>query len=303
MINIHISIMPPIKSDLYKSVLRKNSKKYQELTMRLGSEDEKAGNGDSWNGRALLFFFALTLVLHIVFIFVYSASQSLLFGLLGAWSPNISAIIVLRYILREESGVRRLFGGWAKWRLSLKWYLAAVSPVFLVFAITSAYLLFGGTSPGPDVQYSLISLIGLAILIIFTGATGEELGWRGFALPLLQTRFSALASSLIIGLWWAFWHVPGWIIMNDVPSLVYIGSFFLTLIAQSVFITWLVNNTGGSVFMASLYHYSVNLSSGLVVSVLGLITWDTFSIMESVSSLVIAIVLLYLYGPRLMLEK
>ena len=91
--------------------------------------------------------------------------------------------------------------------------------------------------------------------------------------------------------------------MNDVPSLVYIGSFFLTLMAQSVFITWLVNNTGGSVLMASLYHYSVNLSSGLVVSVLGLITLDTFSIMESVSSLVIAIVLFYLYGPKLKLAK
>ena len=129
MINIHNSIMP-IEPDPYESGLKNTSRESRELPMRLDSEDEETGNGDFWNGRALLIFFALTLELHILFIFAYSASQSLLFGLLGAWSPNISAIIVLRFVLREESGVRRLFKGWAKWRLSLKWYLLAVSPVF-----------------------------------------------------------------------------------------------------------------------------------------------------------------------------
>lgn len=250
------------------------------------------------SGRALLVFFALSLVLHIVFIAVYSASQFLLFGLLATWSPNISAITVLAFVLREESGVRRLFGGWTKYRVSLRWYLAAVSPVVLVFALTGVYLLFGGRPPGPESHYSLPSLIGLAIMVIFTGATGEELGWRGFALPRLQGRFSALTSSLLIGCWWGVWHVPGWIISNDVPSPGYMGSFMLTVIAQSVFITWLVNNTGGSVLMATLNHYAVNISSGLVVSVLGLITWDALSIMFSLSYSVIAIALLFLYGPR-----
>jgi len=85
---------------------------------------------------------------------------------------------------------------------------------------------------------------------------------------------------------------------NDVPSLGYMGSFMLTVIAQSVFITWLVNNTGGSVLMATLNHYAVNISSGLVVSVLGLITWDALGIMVSLSYSVMAMVLLFLYGPR-----
>jgi membrane protease YdiL (CAAX protease family) len=265
------------------------------------SEEEKVA---SWSGRALLVFFALSLVLHILFIAAYSASQSLIFGLLATWTPNISAIIVLAFVLREESGVRRLFGGWMKWRVSPWWYLAAVSPVVLVFALTGVYLLLGGRPPGPESHYSLPSLIGLAITVIFTGATGEELGWRGFALPRLQGRFSALTSSLLIGCWWGIWHVPGWIMSNEVPSLGYMGSFMLTVIAQSVFITWLVNNTGGSVLMATLYHYAVNISSGLVVSVLGLITWDALGIMESLSYSVIAIALLFLYGPRrLMLSQ
>jgi hypothetical protein len=91
--------------------------------------------------------------------------------------------------------------------------------------------------------------------------------------------------------------------MNDIPSLVYTGSFMLTLIAQSVFITWLVNNTGGSVLMASLNHYAVNISTGLAVSILGLITMDALSVMMSLSYLVIAIVILFRYGwQSLMLE-
>ena len=248
-----------------------------------------------YNMKALLVFFALSLVLHILFITVYSVSQILFFGLLATWSPNISAIIVLAVILKEEHGVRRLFGAWVKWRIDLKWYLAALSPFIIVFLLTSVYFLLGGGSPGPEGHYSLSALVGLAITVIFTGATGEELGWRGFALPQLQGRFSAIVSSLFIGLWWGIWHVPGWIIMNDIPSLVYIGSFILMLIAQSVFLTWIVNETGGSVLMASLNHYAVNISTGLAVSVFGLITMDALSVMMSLSYLVIAIVISLLY--------
>ena len=121
------------------------------------------------NQRALLVFFTLSLVLHISFIAVYSASQSLFFMLLATWSPNISAIIVLAFVLREEHGVRRLFGVWTKWRVSLWWYLAAASPIILVNAFSVIYLFFGGSSPGSEGYYSLPTLIGLAITVIFTG--------------------------------------------------------------------------------------------------------------------------------------
>ena len=83
--------------------------------------------------------------------------------------------------------------------------------------------------------------------------------------------------------------------MNDIPSLVYIGSFILMLIAQSVFLTWIVNETGGSVLMASLNHYAVNISTGLAVSVFGLITMDALSVMMSLSYLGLAIVISLLY--------
>jgi hypothetical protein len=101
------------------------------------------------NQRALLVFFTLSLVLHISFIAVYSASQSLFFMLLATWSPNISAIIVLAFVLREEHGVRRLFGVWTKWRVSLWWYLATVSPIVMIYSLTIVYLFFGGSSPSP----------------------------------------------------------------------------------------------------------------------------------------------------------
>ena len=77
--------------------------------------------------------------------------------------------------------------------------------------------------------------------------------------------------------------------------------FMLTLLTQSVFLTWLVNNTGDSVLMATLNYYAVNISGGIVVTALGLITWDTLGIMESISYSIIAITLIVLFGPRTLL--
>ena len=93
------------------------------------------------NIRALLVFLMLSLVFHIIFIAMYLTSQFLPFMLLATWSPNISAIVVIIFDLRENSGVRRLFGGWMKWGVSLGWYLAAISPIVITFTLT------GGLSP------------------------------------------------------------------------------------------------------------------------------------------------------------
>ncbi len=81
-------------------------------------------------------------------------------------------------------------------------------------------------------------------MFILTGATGEQLGWRGFALPWLQTKMSALLSSIVLGLIWSFWHIPLWfagISHESFPFWVY------TIIGVSFFIlvTWACNNIRG----------------------------------------------------------
>ena len=58
---------------------------------------------------------------------------------IGSWSPNIAAFIVIGLVLREKGGIRALFAGWAKWKLPVAWYLAALSaPAIAVLALTEA---------------------------------------------------------------------------------------------------------------------------------------------------------------------
>ena len=83
----------------------------------------------------------------------------------------------------------------------------------------------------------------------------EEAGWRGFALPVLQGRLSAITSSLILGLAWGAWHLPLIVSYSD-PVL----GYFLLIVANTILITWVFNNTGGSLLLAMLFHASLNVS-------------------------------------------
>jgi len=136
------------------------------------------------------------------------------------------------------------------------------------------------------------------VLSTITGAMGEELGWRGFLLPRLQQRFDALTSSLIVGVVWALWHLPLWLLPGygwvEFPYL----AFALVAISTSVLMTWVLNNTNGSLVMASIIHLMMNY--GLcVVGILGLIPsprdyWMTASVLF----VVYAVLVVLIAGPR-----
>ena len=84
---------------------------------------------------------------------------------------------------------------------------------------------------------------------------GEEIGWRGYALPRLQNRYQALYSALVLGLVWAVWHIAIYVTrMNPVVFAWYI----VGVIAKSVLITWAYNGSQGSLLLAALYHAAWN---------------------------------------------
>jgi uncharacterized protein len=107
-------------------------------------------------------------------------------------------------------------------------------------------------------------LVYLFVELTF-GALSEELGWRGYALDELQSRWSALRSSLVLGFIWAFWHTPAFLIpglsqyeMGGIFSWPYV-SFILSVAMGSILITWIYNNTGRSILVAGfLMHFSQN---------------------------------------------
>ena len=99
---------------------------------------------------------------------------------------------------------------------------------------------------------------------IYSNCLGEEVGWRGFALPRLQTRYSPLVASIIIGFFWALWHLPWWRAeLGSFTSKYWLFVSGITF-ACSFILTWLYNRTGGSILAVGLMHVSSNLSVKLV---------------------------------------
>jgi uncharacterized protein len=165
-------------------------------------------------------------------------------------------------------GVRDLLARVARWRVPLRWWLAAVSPAtFLGLALIAMAAAGKALPSAADFgQYSgtpAISLVGVLLLIVF-GALGEETGWRGYALPQLQRRFSPLTSSLILAVLWFGWHLPQFFVIatyrNSSP-VQYVG-FFLGLTCGAVILTWLYNRSGGSILLVAVWHGLYNFVSG-----------------------------------------
>lgn len=119
------------------------------------------------------------------------------FLVIGSWVPNIAAFLVITFVLKRKGGIRQLLKGWLKIKVPVLWYLVAITPVGLAVLSMFIYKLLYGVNPVSEIVFDPISMLALLVISTITGATGEELGWRGFALPRLQTRMSALNASLI----------------------------------------------------------------------------------------------------------
>ena len=113
-------------------------------------------------------------------------------------------------------------------------------------------------------------------VLFLGGPVGEELGWRGFALPRLQQHRNALDASILLGLIWGLWHLPLYFVLGTGQSellragtspVFAIGGFIGWTIGLSVLFTWLFNQTGGSLIVVILFHASVNLAAFLPTAV------------------------------------
>jgi len=185
---------------------------------------------------------------------------------LSAWSPTMAAMIVTA-ALNGSAGVRALLIGFAKWRVKPIWYLfAAALPIAIGYAAAGIYALIVGPTPGMIVPLTAPALLVTVLNHLFRGPLGEEAGWRGFALPRLQARYTPFRSSLILGLGMLVWHIPTFFIqgLSGTALLLFMVSFAVALLSFTIVMTWLFNHTGGSLLLAALMHLSFNVSLSVV---------------------------------------
>jgi membrane protease YdiL (CAAX protease family) len=171
---------------------------------------------------------------------------------LGAFGPMIAAMVAARV---EGTGVKALLRPLAQWRVDFRWYAAALvlpGGIFVVAAL--AWNAFGHAEP---LLYAPDGAAFLAAAIVFP--LGEEIGWRGFALPRLLTKTSPLLASVVIGVLWTFWHVP-MLTLQGIRPWAY-GVFVPLMVGGSVLFTWIYRHTRGSLLLAVLTHVGVHLNN------------------------------------------
>lgn len=181
--------------------------------------------------------------------------------LLGAYGPLAAAFIVT-LLTAGLAGVRELASRMVRWRIGWGWWLAAFSPVAVFGMVVIALRLIDGTwqaAAGFGYVAELPQLGWLAgwAVWVLTFGIGEETGWRGFALPRLQARYSARDAALIVGLLWAGWHAPAFF-YNYEPSLIAVVTFVVGIVAGAMVLAWLYNSTGGSILATALWHGTYN---------------------------------------------
>jgi membrane protease YdiL (CAAX protease family) len=167
-----------------------------------------------------------------------------------AFAPLVSAIVVV-LIAEGLPGLARLGRRVIRWRVNWIWYVAAIGLPLLVHAVAIGLNMAAG-APAPSLTqfqpwYAVLLVFGLRMV---TEPLGEEPGWRGFAQPRLQSKWSPLASTALLAVLITGWHLP----------LVFMPQFNLGLpdIASTVVVTfwyaWLFNRTGGSVLLTLIAH-------------------------------------------------
>lgn len=189
----------------------------------------------------------------------------------AAFVVDVLAAGVVAFILSgvhsSVRGVRDLLHSLHPLHLPVRWYWWAIAPalypavIALGNLISSALGLQEALPRGPDLSFLLLLDVLLASLYILIGGGGlEEPGWRGFALPQLQRRFSPVRSSLVVGVLWTFWHWPLFWFDPLMGGPLAVFSFALTVIPLAFLFTAVFNATGGSLPIVVLLHTSINVT-------------------------------------------
>ena len=246
--------------------------------------------------RSPLTFFALVLGLSLPFWLIGAATDlQLMPGLsvsaLGAFCPMVAALI----LVHRESGsagvtelLRRSFD--FKRIRAKRWY----APILLLMAgvnVAVYGLMRWMDMPLPAPQIGILAA-SLMFVAFFVGALGEELGWSGYIIDPMQSRWNALQTGVLLGLVAILWHLVPLLQMQRSPT--WIGWWCLYAMAARILIVWLYNNTGKSVFAVALFHATLNLS------------WMLFPIYGSHFDMrlgglvmaVVAVVVTVVWGPR-----
>jgi len=204
------------------------------------------------------------LLSHLTGSFEVSLQRFSALSYIAIWAPAISAFTVLA-LSGGRTAIRAYLRRLTHFRFAWYWYVAVLAGLPLLKLLASALIDTTG-QPGIVTASVSASAFFASALLVATQGPVEELGWRGFALPLLQRRFNGLIASLILGAVWSLWHIPaffmesvmtGSVVGELAPALV---RFFAGTIALTITMTVIYNGSGGSIPLLFVFHWLENIA-------------------------------------------
>ena len=240
----------------------------EHLSIRFGLERRNAYNADSVGDllKFLVLTFGVTWTCFISVAVAIPAEKPLGYALvlMGAYAPSFVALALTAWRERQQ-GVRAILRQVVHWQVAKRWYLFAVLYIVAI-KLTVAVILRASTGAWPRFGTTPWYVIPLAVAFSTPFQAGEEIGWRGYALPRLSDHFGLRRASIYLGVIWAVWHLPQFFI----PTSDTYGQSFLIfafqVVAISVTLSWLWNAAAKSLLLPMLLHSTVNNAKDIVPS-------------------------------------
>jgi membrane protease YdiL (CAAX protease family) len=270
----------------------------------------KEGYVKTWlRNHQLLSFFGLSYAIAYITLFGFiflnpgqPMAQWSLIWFLFVFSPTISAVLV-SWGIGGFPEVKRVLSGFTRWNVGLRWYFAAAFLLLGPFVVALIYIALGNPAAGLMPGWTISLLLATVFTQLFSGPASEEAGWRGFALPRLQTRYNALVSSLILGVIWTCWHLPLFFLTGQTQMSIPFPIYLLLSVTLTIYMTWLFNNTHGSLIITVLSHYAYNLTGTLITGPLSLMPAMTFYMTAGPGLFMFVLWVIVYYKPKYLSRK
>jgi len=187
--------------------------------------------------------------------------------LLGVSTPALVAL-ALTAQAEGRTGVTRLLARIVHWQVGARWYAVAIG-YFAVLKLAAALVHRIVTDEWPPFGDTPVVLMVLGIAISTWAQAGEEVGWRGYALPRLAQYVGLGGASLVLGFVWAAWHLPLFVLPDSGSTGQSFPAYLLQVMAMSVVFAFVYWKTDGSLLLVMLMHAAVNNTTGIVPAATG----------------------------------
>jgi uncharacterized protein len=175
----------------------------------------------------------------------------------AVYAPTLSAVVVTA-VSGGTVGLRELLGRLSPWRAGIGWYVLVLIGYPAVGLLAGRAAGLAGAPQGCAANWPYLYPALVPALVVDPGPLGEELGWRGFALPRMLRRWTPITATVVLGVVWGLWHLPAFFIAGLPQARWAIPALLLGTVSVSVLDTWIFLRTRGGVLLPLLVHLMMN---------------------------------------------